>query len=188
MMKILIFSTLLLLMADFGCYTESEAKRAKLPRVEVSLGKSISLIETQKWPTHRDGRLFGAMLIQEPCDLIIHLPSGNKLNFEVRNADLHQENSVVSDIKVRMPIEPLDYREAITHLDNLYSKLAKARDPEFSKTVDNWRENPPAPGWPQSKMTRVNFENDVDLELGIETVYYKGADKWAVFLTFYPSN
>lgn len=175
-------------MANFGCYTGSEAKRGKLPQVEVSLGKSIALVKARKWPTHTDGRLFEAMLIQEPCDLIIHLPNGNDLNFEVRNADLHQENSVVSDIKIRMPVEPVGYEEAITQLDNLYSKLTKARDPEFSKAIDNWRENPPAPGWPQSKMTRVNFENNVELELGIETVYYKGADKWAVFLTFYPSN
>jgi hypothetical protein len=187
-MKKLLYSTLLLLMAAFGCYTESEVRRGKLPHVEVSLGKSISLIEARKWPTHSDGRLFEAMLIQEPCDLVIHLPSGIKLNFEVRNADLHQENSVVSDVKVRMPIEPLDYGEAITRLDDMYSRLAKARDPQFSKKIESWRENPPTPGWPQSNMTRVNFENNVELELGIETVYYKGADKWAYFLTFYPSN
>lgn len=187
-MKTLVYLVLLSFPAIFGCYTNQDAKRDKLPHVKVSLGKSINLLEGKKWPTHTDGRLFEAMLIQEPCNLLIEMPSGNKLIFDVRNADLHQEDSVISDIKIRMPVEPVDYQEAITQLDTQYSKLTRTRDPDFSKAIENWKSRNLTPGWPESRMTRVNLENNVSLELGIETVYYKGADKWVFFLTFYQSD
>jgi hypothetical protein len=187
-MRKLVYLALVLFMADFGCYSDSQAKRDKLPRVEVSFGKNISLFKAKKWPTYTDGRLFETTLIQEPCELVIHLPSGKDLNFEVRNADLQQENSIINNIKIRMPVEPLDYQEAIKRLDEQYSRLTKTRDPDFSKAVEEWKKRVPTPGWPETHMTRVHLEEHVELELGIQSVKHKGVDKWEFFLTFYQSK
>jgi len=117
--------------------------------------------------------------------MFIRFPSGTELNFKARNADLNQENAIVCSIQVRLPVEPLDYDEALTALEAEYSRISRTRDSRLASELESWKNKKPIQGWPDTRMTRTDFENGVKLELGVESVYHNGTNKWVGFLTFY---
>jgi len=184
MLKLIWLTTLFL-----GVFASSQSagsdKGGTLPYVEVALGQSIESIKGIKWPKYSNGSAFELKLIQEPSELLIHLPGGKDLKFKVRNADLHQEKGKLHSVTVRLPIEPLDYQQAIATLDTEYEKLTETRDKVFASTLEGWKTKKLTPGWPETLMSRVTIEDGVKLELGIQTVYHQGEDKWVSFLQFY---
>jgi hypothetical protein len=163
----------------------NSAKRNALPAVEVALGQSIQSIKGIEWAKYTDGRPFELVLVQKPSELLLHLPGNRRFKFDVRNADLKQSNTNLRLVRVRLPVEAVEYPQAISILETEYLKVTALRDEQFANKLAGWKKEQPTTDWPQTRMARVTIESGVNLELGVETVYVQGGDKWVAFLEFY---
>ncbi len=184
-MKRITYILLLLFLTLTSCRANEPINQDDLPRIEVYLGKSLEYFRGAKWPKYDGEILFEFNLIQHPSELTIYFPSGRKLIFKVRNADFDQENAIIENIKIRLPIKPLEYQEAITNLESEYSKIANSKDSTFQSRIEEWKKAKLVPGWPDSKRTAFHFEKDIDIGLGVESVEYQGKQMWLYFFEFY---
>lgn len=183
MSRVAFLTLLIALLAS--CNSMNSAERNALPAVEVALGQSTGSLKGIEWAKYTDGRLFELMLVQKPSEVLLHLPGNRSFKFEVRNADLKQSNGNLRLVRVRLPVEPVEYPQAISILETEYSRVTALRDAQFATRLAEWKKEQPTTDWPQTRMARVTIEGGVNLELGVETVYVPGGDKWVAFLEFY---
>jgi hypothetical protein len=168
-----------------GCQVMRSVESNKLPSFEITLDENISAQKGIVWPKHSNGSPLEFKAIQEPCEILLHIPKGRQFKFNARDAVLKQNDGVVQSVRITVPVQAVEYEQAISILEAEYSKIAAQQDKNFTGDVERWKKSNPTPGWPDTRMSRVFLKDGVKLELGVETVYEGGADKWVSFFHFY---
>ena len=121
---------------------------AAAPRtIEVGLGANIQSIKGLQWSKYKDGRPFELIAEEDPVEMTLNFPSGNKLAITSKIAFISQEMEIITGATIFPLPAAVDFPEAVVEVERIGRLLNLAEDPKFQQKIEEWqRVNPPQSG------------------------------------------
>ena len=156
----------------------------KLPVIEVWLMDSTDRVKGRPWPTYDDGRPLEITAVEEPFELVLHLPSGREIRMRAKAATFEQDNGVVSQVSPLPLMGLVEFRDAVAEAKRIAADLRVDTDPQLRARLMEWQgQNPEADMFSNPVyMARAQLETGVLLYIEIKP--HPNGDGWYVIVDF----
>jgi hypothetical protein len=145
----------------------SPERKAVNPVIDVWMNESVEKMTGKRWPRARDGDPLGMTAVEQPAEIVVHLPGTTALRFRSKHTVLQQERGMVTLVSVLPLDKAVDFQTAITKAEEI-SRGHGVTDKRFHETILHWRDAPPERGPFAPKYTartamgsRVNLYVDI---------------------------
>jgi hypothetical protein len=181
LLRLIAVLTLGTVLVGFWNSGESSMVQTGKCSVEVWLNRKVEHVSGLTWPNNARGEPRRVTMVEQPCECVLHLPSGRMLRLPSKNTTLQQRGGYVKLVAVLPLQELVDFSTAVNVAEHLVReyKLGNARTFE---RIDGWRAAPPnddpfGPGY----LANIPIEDGVELALELRAHDSNG---WFVALDF----
>lgn len=136
--------------------------------MQVWINQSVDKVSGRPWPRYDDGKPLEMTMTDDPCETILHLPSGKTLDLQSKSTTLNQDHGIVTLVSV-LPLPSLvDFRTAVAKLEQMAHAIG-IQDAHFYETIHVWLQKPPSrnPFGPKYR-TGASLEEGVDVFVKVE--------------------
>lgn len=158
--------------------TRRQSTNQKVQDVEIWLSKPVSKIKGITW-TKYDGKNFEVESIEQPSNLILHLPNGKVFQTQSKHIYLFQKKDLVTNIITDPLMDPVSFDRAKEEGKIVATKLNIKKESEVWEQLNAWSESSE---WSARYMTREELSDKVSLSLEINNVlgYPHETDNWFI--------
>jgi len=148
----------------------------KLPVIEVWLLEPIDRVKGRTWPRYSDGRPLEMTAQEDPCEVIVHLPSGRVISLTAKAAKLDQDKGVVIRVSLLPLMELVPFRTAAAAVKRIAADLRINPGDPLWQTLEEWQKQNPDPDVYSSRvyMAKTKLEKGVLLYLAIKVHSERG--------------
>ena len=120
--------------------TATKEDNKEIPRVEVWLAESVDKVEGIEWFRGDDDDPLMMTVIQEPAYVVVHLPSGKRLESYTNGATMNNDDGLVSKV-VLQPLPELakSYDEVVDAAETIVRRW-DIDNAELKSSLAAWRE------------------------------------------------
>jgi hypothetical protein len=154
--------------------------------MQVWFNQSIEKVSGRPWPRYADGRPLEMTMTDDPCETILHLPSGRTLDLRSKSTAMNQDGNIVTLVSI-LPLPSLvDFKTAVKKLEEISREIG-VRDAAYYETIHAWLLKPAVrkPFGPKYR-TGANIERGVDIFVKLEPNRPEGEpdDGWFFAIDF----
>jgi hypothetical protein len=170
---------LVLSSALFDCSRERKPVNLVM---DVWINQSVEKVAGRPWPHAKDGEPLGMTAVEQPCEVVLHLPSANTLRLKSKQTVLQQERGIVTSVSVLPLDELVDFGTAIVKAEEI-ARQHGIQERKFYEVISHWRDAPPnrdpfAPKY----MARTAVEPGINLYVNLKPS--SGEAGWFIALDF----